>query len=88
MSEKYISSIQTRPESTTFSCQPLTVEKTLYRQRNAVEWLTSQVSSMRRSDALWHITSTIFMILCSGSFALAKIVPERALYLRPQSGHL
>ena len=87
VSSKHISSIQTRPERITWSCQPLTVENTLWRQRNAVEWLTSQVSSMRRSDALWHMTSTILMILCSGSLAAAKTVPDRALNLAPHEGH-
>ncbi len=87
VSSKYISSIQTLPERTTLSCQPLTVENTLWRHRNAVEWLTSATSSMRRREALWHMTSTILMILWRGSLALAKMVPVVRPNLRPQAGH-
>ena len=53
-----------------------------------MEWLTPQVSSTIRSEPLRHMTSTMRMILCSGSFALANTVPLSALNLRPHAGHL
>lgn len=87
VSLKYIASIHTRPENTTFSYQESTVENTLWRHRNAVPWLTSATSSMSLREALWHITSAIRMILCNGSFASAKIVPVSALNLHPHSRH-
>ena len=66
------------------SCQPLTVEKTLCHHRNAVLWPISHTVSMRRREALWHMTSTILMTLCGGGFAFAKMAPVRALNLPPQ----
>ena len=43
---------------------------------------------MSLGGALCHITSTIFMILQSGSFAFVKTVLASAPYLRWHFGHL
>jgi len=48
--------------------------------------MTQSCHPLSVEKTLWHMISTIFMILSSGSFAFANMVPESRLNLAPQDG--